>query len=199
MELFCLFILFVNSLLGKRGNGLDPLIERLKLKKLKSNLKEVWKKFIKTKDIVDYNKYKDIRNEVKNNNRQLYKDEQNNIAIECKSNPNKFWNYINSKTKSHIKIDDLSYTSDYGVDTVASNDLDKANVLSNYFSSVLNTDSCEVVPPCDVKCSTVMDNIIIVFDDVKKRLNNLNVCKSYGPDMLHPSILKELQNDLLYH
>jgi len=47
---------------------------------------------------VDYNKYKDIRNEVRNNTRQLNKDEQNNFAIECKSNPKKFWNYINSKT-----------------------------------------------------------------------------------------------------
>jgi len=47
-------------------------------------------KFIKTKDIAEYNKYKDIRNEVRNNTRQLYKDEQNNIGKECKSNPKKF-------------------------------------------------------------------------------------------------------------
>jgi len=52
------------------------------------------------------------------------------------------------------------------------------------------------VPPCDVKCSTVMDNIIIVVDDVKKHLNNLNVYKSYRPDMLNPRILKELQNEI---
>jgi len=33
--------------------------------------------------------------------------------------------YINSKTKSHKRIDDLFYTNDHGVETVVSNDLDK--------------------------------------------------------------------------
>ena len=49
-----------------------------------------------------------------------------------------------------------------------SNDLDKANVLSGYFSSVFNTDSIKVLPPCDVKCSVVMDNIMMDTVDVKK-------------------------------
>jgi len=43
---------------------------------------------------------------------------------------------------------------------------------------------------------TAMDNIIIDVDDVKKRLNNLNVYKSNRPDMLYPRILKELQNEI---
>jgi len=81
---------------------IDREIEtKIKLKK------KLWKKFIKSKDIVEYNKYKDIRNEVRNNTRQLYTDKQNNIAEECKSNPKMFWNYINSKTKRHNKIGDL--------------------------------------------------------------------------------------------
>jgi len=53
---------------------------------------------------------------------------------------------LNTKYCSDTMADDLSYTNDYGIDTVVSNELDKANVLSNYFSSVINTDSCEVVP-----------------------------------------------------
>jgi len=77
-----------------------------------------------------------------------------------------------------------------------SSDLDKANVLSNYFSIVFNSDLCNVVPPCNVRCSTVMDNVIIDVNDVNKCLNILNVNKSYGPDMLHPRILKELKNEI---
>ena len=147
--------------------------------------KKSWRKFIRNKEIVDYDKYKSIRNKVRYNTRQLYEDEQNTIAKCCKSNPKKFWNYINNETKSHSKIDELSYVNDQGVQTVVSNDLDKANVLSDYFPSVFNTDTSEVFPPCDVECSTVMDNITMDIEDVKKRLNNLNVYKLYGPDMLH--------------
>jgi len=77
-----------------------------------------------------------------------------------------------------------------------SNGLDMANVIINYFSSVFNIDSCEVVPPYDVKCSTVLNNIIINVDEVKKSINNLNVYKSYGSDSLHPRILRELQNEI---
>jgi len=97
---------------------------------------------------------------------------------------------------SHNKIDNISYTNDHGVETVVSNDLDKANVLINYLSSVFNIDLCEVVPPCNVKCSTVMYKNIMDDEDVKKRLNNLNVYKSYGPDILHQKIMKELQNEI---
>ena len=79
--------------------------------------------------------------------------------------------------------------------TVVSNDLDKANVLSGYFSSVFNTDSIKVLPACDVKCSVVMHNIMMDTDDVKKRLNNLHVYKSYGHDMLHPRILNVYSSD----
>jgi len=67
-----------------------------------------------------------------------------------------------------------------------SNALDKANVLSNHFWSVFNIDSCDVVPPGDVKYST--DNTIADVDDVKKHCNNLKVYTPYGPDMLHPRI-----------
>jgi len=90
------------------------------------------KKFIKTKDVVDYHKYEDIRHEVRKNTWQLNKDEQN-IAKNCKSNRKNYGNYINSNTRCQNKIDDLSYTNDQGVDSVVSNDLDKANVVSNYF------------------------------------------------------------------
>jgi len=76
--------------------------------------------------------------------------------------------------------------NNHGVDTDASNDLDRANVLRDYFSSVAMSNLCY----------TVMDSIITNVDDFKKRLNNLNVYNSYGPDMLHPRILKDLQNEI---
>ena len=34
--------------------------------------------------------------------------------------------------------------------------------------------------------------------DIVKRLNNLNVFKSAGPDMLHPRVLKEVRNEISF-
>jgi len=84
---YCLLILYL-----EKEEWVRPIDKEITTKiKLK---KKSWKKFIKTMDIVDYNNYKDIRNEVRHHTRQ----------------------YI--KMKKII--------------------LDRANVLSNYFSSVFN-------------------------------------------------------------
>ena len=96
--------------------------------------------------------------------RVIYK-EQNQIAKECKSNPKKFWNYINSKTKSHNGIGDLLYSNENGEEVIISNDQDKANVLCNYFSSVFNNDLGVVTSPSEFVCSTEMEQVLIDVDD----------------------------------
>ena len=44
------------------------------------------------------------------------------------------------------------------------------------------------------KCAVEMGHILINREDIIKKLNNLNVFKSPGPDMLHPRILKEVRD-----
>ena len=41
-----------------------------------------------------------------------------------------------------------------------------------------------------------MTDVTIVINDVRKRLNELNVKKSIGPDLVGPRILKELSNEI---
>ena len=41
-----------------------------------------------------------------------------------------------------------------------------------------------------------MEELTIDEEMIKKRLDNLNVCKSVGPDDVHPRLLKELSNHL---
>ena len=43
-----------------------------------------------------------------------------------------------------------------------------------------------------------MDTIQISTDDITKRLANLNINKSSGPDNLHPRILYEVRNEISY-
>jgi len=64
-------------------------------------------KIIRFKNHSDYCKYKKLRDEVRNDTRLLDKIEQNNISLLSKSNPKKFWSYINSKVRIYNQIGDL--------------------------------------------------------------------------------------------
>ena len=151
-----------------------------------------------TKCISDFNAYKCCRNKVKALVKDIYKNEQINIARDCKSNPKRFWNYVTSKTKSHQNIAELKYINDSGIQVKASSDQDKANVLSNYFSTVFNNDFSDGDFINDSVPTTEMDQIDFSIADIVKRLGNLNVNKSAGPDQLHPRVLKEVRNKIAY-
>jgi len=51
------------------------------------------------------------------------------VAKQCKSNPKKFWKYVNSKSKSQTTIGDIKKVGSNGLVSVVNADEDKANVL----------------------------------------------------------------------
>jgi hypothetical protein len=53
-----------------------------------------------------------------------------NIAKNVKHNPNKFWSYVQSKTKTRTSIPDLYIASDKK--TLTSSGSEKANVLADF-------------------------------------------------------------------
>ena len=59
--------------------------------------------------------YKKIRNEVRRQTREVIRGEQLKIAMKSKINPEKCWNYINSKTKTKDDIGNLEITNDDGL------------------------------------------------------------------------------------
>ena len=59
--------------------------------------------------------------------------EQNRISAECKSNPKRFWQYINKKTTSKTCVGDLKWTDENGKNLLAETDSDKAEALQDFF------------------------------------------------------------------
>ena len=59
---------------------------------------------METRDSDIYKKYKSARNAVTREIRNIVRNEQHEVALQCKSNPKKFWNYINSKRKTKSTI-----------------------------------------------------------------------------------------------
>jgi hypothetical protein len=76
--------------------------------------------------------------------------------------------------------------------TLTSSDSEKANVLADFFSSVFTEEDDLVMPELDIN----PDIPNISAETIKKKLDNLKIDKSPGPDNIHPRILRELSNIL---
>ena len=59
----------------------------------------------------------------------------------------------------------------------------KANILCDYFSSVFSKDAGKGDLYDTNECDGKMEGISICIEDIMKRLGDLNVFKSSGPDM----------------
>ena len=144
--------------------------------------------------------YRNISNLVRKQTRNIHRTEQQEIANSCKENPKKFWNYVNSRRKVRNPIGDLVYKDATGMELKADTDEKRAKALGNFFSSVFCNESADYFESLpDIYCNKPMDTIQISTDDITKRLANLNINKSSGPDNLHPRILYEVRNEIKYH
>jgi len=79
----------------------------LEFKKNINKKHRLWKRWISTKDKAILKEYKKVRNHVKRETVKLTQQEQDRISLECKRNPQKFWQYINKRTASRSNVGDL--------------------------------------------------------------------------------------------
>ena len=77
-------------------------------------------------------------------------------------------------------------------DKFAEKDIDKANMLNDYFcSQAVVNDNNKPLPQHTFTCNSRLNSITISQQDVRDVLNNLNVTKASGPDLISPHLLKE--------
>ena len=143
--------------------------------------------------------YEKVRNIVRNKTRQGEKRNQNEIANKCKSNPKRFSKYVKSKTTNKEPIGDLKFTDNLCNQVLATSDDHKAEILCNFFSSVFNHEKDERFAKLDSKnCTYTSELPVFSMDDIKDRLQKLNVNKLPGPDGIHSRILLETANETAY-
>ncbi|KAJ3595710.1 hypothetical protein NHX12_005013 [Muraenolepis orangiensis] len=181
----------------KTKNFTTPLDEKA-LSKLKKK-HQLWKRYLNTKNGEIYIEYCRTRNQVRRITRKAIKDFERSIAKQSKSNSKKVWAYVHSKRKTRSGIADLidlDSLDEAASPTLATTDLARAEVLNRFYSSVFTVeqDDGPIFPPKNLKHP--LGQIEIIPEVVKKKLANLNVSKSPGPDGVQPRLLKELNSVL---
>jgi len=159
----------------------------------------LWRKYTRNHDPAILRQYKSVRNAVVKDIRKTVRAQQLDIAVHCKTNPKKFWKYINSRRKGNSEIGDLKSFDTQGNDMVITSNEDKANTLEQYFSSVFTKENQIDYDIQDIN-TEYLSNLNINFTETKilEKLNKLNITKSPGPDRLHPRLLYEVRKEILH-
>jgi len=156
----------------------------------------LWARYIKSRDLKQLARYKKISNEVRTATRKHYQSEQTNVAMQCKTNPKKFWSYIKNKTKTSSSIGNIN-CEENGTCKLITDDEIKAEVFNDYFSSVFTKEKADLMPDFSIN-SGIEPLHRLHFNDseILDKLNKLNVNKTPGPDNIHPRILYETRYEI---
>ena len=149
----------------------------------------------KTRDRTVEAQYKQVRNLVRKETREINKKVQNDIAKSCKDNPKKFWQFVNSKNKTSRSMGNITITDSLGKLRIIENDLEKAEAFLDYFQKVFTGepvfDLREEIP---LTSTAGMEMITFSEEDIRSKFSKFKSSKSSGPDSIHPRVLNELQN-----
>jgi hypothetical protein len=140
-----------------------------------------------TKDSNDYQRYIAARNEATHALRKARKEFEQKIAREAKFNNKSFWNYVNSRRSTRVKVADLRKSDGSFTDK----DAEKAEILKEQYSSVFSKEDKSNIPPAKTRQVPKKFTLKIDRASILKKLQNLKTNKSPGPDQIHPRVLKE--------
>ena len=115
-----------------------------KMKDLIKRKHRAWQKYSES-TYMDKNKlmmFRRLRNKVRKVARYWQKCQEKEIANEAKTNPKKFWQYVNRRTKTTSGIADLETPNN----TLSSKDKKKAEISANFFTSVFTKEKLGDIP-----------------------------------------------------
>ena len=98
----------------------------------------LWTRYIETRDPEVEQKYRTIRNAVKQRSIIKARGEQEAVAKECKLNLKKFWAFVKSKSKTSNTMGEIIITEANGNKLLITDDEQKSNAFVEYFSSVFS-------------------------------------------------------------
>ena len=162
------------------------LLNKLHLKRT------AFKRFKQHPTISNKNIYMKYSNQVRWLSRRAKCDKEKKVAKDAKSNPKMFFQYVNSILKPKENVSSL--LKDDG--TLTEDDLEKAELLNSFFSSVFTDEDVNNVPVFKIDKDVIINDVNVSISDMEKALSSLKIFKSPGPDGIHPRLLKECAKEL---
>ena len=140
-----------------------------------------------------WEKYRQLRRDVKYLVRSKRTDYMKVISDNSLSQPKRFWSFFN-RLSNRPTIPDTVTAAD---DSTFTSPEAKAEAFNTYFASVFNP--LEALP-ANINDDPYTDNtiydIILCREEVLEALRKLDPSKTPGPDLIHPRILKECADEL---
>lgn len=188
------FNLFVPKSIVKGIDNSPPWFTH-EIKKLRNIKNKAWRKYLKSKNNIDYINFTNLFNIFKQKVDQSYNSYVDDMSFKLVDNPKAFWNFVNSKRKSDQFPTFMSFNGNLSNDPA---------VISNYFREHFSDcylgnnfkineshfDHLENSPK-----TTLQD---IIFDEIltKSYLDKLGNNASPGPDGIPEIILKNCSSSL---
>ena len=149
-----------------------------------------WKRYTESRGYQRYREYKKEANKMKKEARKAKREYEKKLAKEIRHNKRAFFRYVNSKLTVRPEISQMQNELGDLVD----NDKDICSILGKYFNSVYIPQSNDEMPDMEILCDKQIREMEITREDIKTRLEKINVNKSCGPDGIHPLILQKTAN-----
>jgi exonuclease III len=147
-----------------------------------------WKKSGKN---TDQDKYKILRNKIKNLVSTKYKLHMESITTNLVSNPKRFWTLLKDRTRSKTSPSMLVHQG-----KEESDPKQLCEIFNTYFSSVFNSKNYDTLPEISIETDPDLKEVTISEEEVSIELTKVNTTKAPGPDGLSTRVLKECREEL---
>lgn len=174
----------------KKGN-IPIAIEIRNEIKQKNRLHRKWLKSSPADQDLHRAQYIISRNRVNRMMRGAKRNYERDISESAKNNPKIFWSHVRSKLKSTSSVSSLLESPDDKT-SLKHEDIEKANILQKQFCSVFTNEPDGDLPHFERRTNNTIQMLHVTQEMVSKQIKQLDANKSFGPDEIHPLMLKEL-------
>ncbi|PJE77717.1 hypothetical protein CI610_03355 [invertebrate metagenome] len=172
--------------------------ELRKAMRLRDRLRKVFKR---VKSISNLTKYKQQRNKVNNmkkHARELFYDKVGDIIDKLDtSNPKSYWRLVRKLYKQSESLEVIPPLTNPDSGNIELGDIEKANILNNYFCSISTINDREVpLPNFNLRTNSFLDSVVVRSDEVCDILKILKLGKASGHDTISHHMLKFTANSI---